>query len=202
MTIPIRILIITGFCAASLGAAGLGKHAGEGSLSSGTALAILGCGVLALIMGGILLKLAKKTPGETEAEDAGSKSAFTGLLEEIRREIHGLDDSRNDLSAEELTERIDTLLKEQYFDLTTRHEELAALLGFSKYAGIWDGVASAERLISRAWSMATDGHLDEAIEELPRARAQIDRACAAIAGLGTAADHPGETGKKEPGAER
>ena len=165
MTIPIRILIVIGFCAASLGAAGLGKPAGEGSVPAATALIILCCGALALAMGGMFLKLTKKTAGAAGDDDIVSKSTFTDLLEEIRREINGLDDSRADLSAEELTQRIDALLKEQYFDLTARHEELAALLGFSKYAKIWDGVASAERLLSRAWSMATDGHLEEAIEE-------------------------------------
>ena len=73
----------------------------------------------------------------------------------------------------------------------------AALLGFSKYAGIWDGVASAERLLSRAWSMATDGHLQEAIEELPRARAQIERACAAMTAAGPGGGAKGKTGKAE-----
>ena len=180
MTIPIRVLIITGFCAASLGAAGLGEPAGENSVPTTTALVILCCGTLALLMGGMFLKLAKKTAAAGGAEEDVSKNAFIGLLEEIRGEIHALDDARTGLSTEELTQRIDTLLKEQYFDLTARHEELAALLGFSVYAGIWDGVAAAERLLSRAWSMATDGHLEEAIEELPRARAQIERACAAM----------------------
>jgi len=181
MTIPTRILIIAGFCAASLGAAGLGKHTGEGPVPTSTAWIILCCGGLALIMGGILLKLAKKTAGTAGDVDAVSRSVFTDLLEEIRREIHDLAESRADLSAEELTQHIDALLKEQYFDLTARHEELAELLGFSKYAGIWDGVAAAERLLARAWSMATDGHLEEAIEELPRARANIERACRAMA---------------------
>ena len=180
MTIPIRILIITGFCAASLGAAGLGKPAGESSVPTSTALNILCCGALALVAGGIFLRLAKKTAARDENEEDASTSLFSDLLEEIRGKIHALDDSRADLSAEDLTQGIDALLKEQYFDLTARHEEFAALLGFSKYAEIWDGVASAERLLSRAWSMATDGHLQEAIEELPRARAQIERACAAM----------------------
>jgi len=180
MTIPIRILIITGFCAASLGAAGLGKPAGEDSVPTSTAVSILCCGALALVIGGILLKLAKKTAGRNEDEEAAATSLFPSLLGEILVKIQAMDDSRAGLSAEDLTQEIDALLKEQYFDLTARHEEFAALLGFSKYAGIWDGVASAERLLSRAWSMATDGHLEEAIEELPRARAQIERACAAM----------------------
>ena len=193
MTMPIRILIITGFCAAALGAAGLGKPAGEDSVPTSTAVGILCCGALALVIGGILLKLAKKTAGGNEDEEAAATSLFPSLLGEILVKIQALDESRAGLSAEDLTQEIDALLKEQYFDLTARHEEFAALLGFSKYAGIWDGVASAERLLSRAWSMATDGPLQEAIEELPRARAQIERACAAMAENGQ------ECGKAEVG---
>ena len=87
MTIPIRILIITGFCAASLGAAGRGKHTGEDPVPASTAWIILCCGGLALTMGGILLKLAKKTAGTAGDVDAVARSAFTDLLEEIRRPL-------------------------------------------------------------------------------------------------------------------
>ena len=129
----------------------------------------------------MLQKTAKKTADGDSEDDDGRKDDFAALLEAIRLEIQSIDDAKADLSAENLAQQIDNLLKNSFFDLTARHEEFAALLGFSKYAGIWDGVASAERLLSRAWSMATDGHLEEAIEEIPRARAQIERACAAMA---------------------
>jgi hypothetical protein len=119
------------------------------------------------------------------------------LLAKISREIRELDDSSAGLSPTELTERIDSLLKNQYFDLTSRHEELAGELGFSVYATIWDGVASAERLLLRAWSMATDGHLDEAIQELPRARSHFERACAAMTAAGPGGGATGETAKAE-----
>jgi hypothetical protein len=180
MTTPIRILIILGFCAAALGGAGLGKPADGDSINSDYAWILFCCGTLALVTGGVLQKLAKKKPGGTGTGDAQAENYFSELLEKIRWEIHSLDDSKKDLSEKELITKIEDLLKTHYFNLTSRHEELAALLGFSKYAEIWDGVASAERLLSRTWSMATDGHLEEAIEEIPRARAQIERACAAM----------------------
>ena len=195
MTIASRALIILGFCAAAIGAAGLRMPPSPGEILSliesnptflatlvpiSPAVSIFICGTLALVTGGILLKLAKKSTAAAGKEGDGTVKEFAALLEGIRGEVQALDDSRAGLTDEELTRRIDELLKNQYLDLTLRNEELAGLLGFSKYAGIWDGVASAERLLSRAWSMATDGHLEEAIEELPRARAQIERACAAM----------------------
>ena len=181
MTTPIRIFIILGFCTAALGGAGLGKPADGDSISSDYAWILFCCGTLALVTGGVLQMLAKKKSIGTGTGGEPTENYFSELLEKIRREIYSLDDSRKDLSEKELITKIEDLLETHYFNLTSRHEELAALLGFSKYAGIWDGVASAERLLSRAWSMATDGHLEEAIEELPRARAQIERACAAMA---------------------
>ncbi len=190
MTIASRALIILGFCAAAIGAAGLKIPTGiaapdistqlSAPASFAVAVTIFIGGTVALVTGGILLKVAKKSTATAGEKGDGTVNDFATLLEGIRGEIQALDDSRAGLTDEELTRRIDELLKNQYLDLTLRNEELAGLLGFSKYAGIWDGVASAERLLSRAWSMATDGHLEEAIEELPRARAQIERACAAM----------------------
>ena len=66
--------------------------------------------------------------------------------------------------------------------LTSKHEEIVSLVGFSAYARAWEGVATAERLLARAWSVATDGHLEEARGELPAAREWLEKACAA--GLG------------------
>jgi hypothetical protein len=195
MTTAARALIILGFCAASIGAAGLRIPPTPGETLSlietplfsqhpvpvSSALTIFICGTVALVTGGILLKVAKKSTAAAGKGGDGTIKEFAAMLEGIRGEIQAVDDSLDKLTAEEFTRRIDELLKNQYLDLTLRNEELAGLLGFSKYAKIWDGVASAERLLSRAWSMATDGHLEEAIEELPRARTHIERACDAMA---------------------
>ena len=197
MTTPIRILIILGFCAAALGGAGLGKPADGNSVSSDLAWVIFCCGTLALVAGGILQKLARKKPGGHGEGEASAENYFSELFEGIRQEIHSLDDSKTDFSEKELTAKIEDLLKARFFDLTSRHEELAALLGFSQYARIWDGVASTERLLSRCWSMATDGHLEEAIEELPRARTHFERACAAMTAAGPGGGAKGETAKTE-----
>jgi len=181
----IQLFIIIGFCAASLGAAGLGKPSAADSLSQSMALTILITGSLLLVVCGILTRSLKKPAGNGETETDEPADDIASLLAKIGKEIRELDDSSAELSPTELTERINSLLKNQYFDLTSRHEELAALLGFSVYATIWDGVASAERLLLRAWSMATDGHLDEALQELPRARSHIERACAAMTAVNT-----------------
>jgi hypothetical protein len=110
------------------------------------------------------------------------------LLTRVRTLIHRLTaDAKNGgavgasaLERSALLARIDALFSGELFDLTSRHEEVAALLGFEKYARVWDGVAAAERRLARVWSLATDGHLEEALEELPGARQAIERACAEI----------------------
>tara|TARA_B100001750_G_scaffold247152_1_gene271933 strand:- start:242 stop:862 length:621 start_codon:yes stop_codon:yes gene_type:complete len=188
MRVIIHLLIIVGFCAASLGAAGLGKPSDADSVSQSMAVTIFITGSLLLVICGLVTKSLKKSAGAEDTEANEPADDFASLLAEISREIRQLDDSRAGLAPAELTERINSLLKNQYFDLTSRNEELAALLGFSVYATIWDGVASAERLLLRAWSMATDEHFDEAIQELPRARSHIERACAAMQGVGPGTD--------------
>ena len=141
MKIIIQLFIIIGFCAASLGAAGLGKPSAADSLSQSMAVTILITGALVLIACGILTRSLKKPAGSGETDEPADDIA--SLLAKISREIRELDDSSAGLSPTELTERIDSLLKNQYFDLTSRHEELAGELGFSVYATIWDGGASA-----------------------------------------------------------
>ena len=57
------------------------------------------------------------------------------------------------------------------------------MLGMSRYTQVWGGVAVAERLLARSWSLATDGALDEAREEIPLARAQLASAVQAVESL-------------------
>lgn len=118
-----------------------------------------------------------------EGEQATARAEFLTMLEGLRDQVATLDDEKQGLSADDIRGRIDALISGPWFDLTQRNEELMQLLGFAGYARVWEGVATAERLLARCWSMATDGHLEEGLEELPHARENIARAAGEMAAL-------------------
>ncbi len=173
MEIVAKLIVVIAFCTATVGAAGMSAP------PEGAAPWLLGLGVVGIFVGGIWGRLlGRKAVGEVGDHDE-NREKLRRQLEAIRDIVVDLDEKKAELTSDELTERIDQLLKNEYFDLTSRHEELMKLLGFSEYARIWEKVATAERLLARVWSIATDGHLEEALEDLPNARRQLDRACEA-----------------------
>lgn len=173
LEIVAKLVVIIAFCTGTVGAAGMSAP------PEGAAPWLLGLGVVGIFVGGIWGRLlGRKSVGEAGDHDE-SRETMRRQIEAIRDIVVDLDEKKAELTRDELTERIDRLIKNEYFDLTARHEELMKLLGFSEYARVWEGVATAERLLARVWSIATDGHLEEALEDLPNARRQLERACKA-----------------------
>ncbi len=174
-----NFLVVLGVCLGALGASGFHTPAsGEGTRED-NALTLFAFGIAALAVGGFISlknRRAAVAPGTAHA----GKLAILAELEAIRSIVVELDDGRAHLSSEAVRERIDALLETEYFDLAEKREELIQLLGFSGFAKVWDGVAVAERLLARAWSMCTDGHDEEGFAELPLARAALDNALVAM----------------------
>jgi len=177
MTIIVRILLVAGFCVATVGAAGFGKPTEE------LAWPLFGGGMVAIGLGGFLARSARAAAHEAGGEEGSWRRRLPADLATIRDLVVAIDEQKRELPPFELRERIDALLSREYFDLTSQNEEIAAELGFSDYARVWEGVATAERLLARTWSIATDGYVEEALEELPEARRQIEQAAEAAASL-------------------
>ncbi len=174
LEIVAKLIIIIGFCTGTVGAAGMSAP------PEGAAPWLLGLGVVGIFVGGIWGRLlGRKAVGEG-GDHVENREKLCRQLEAIRDIVVDLDEKKAELTRDELTQRIDQMMKNEYFDLTSRHEELMKLLGFAEYARIWEKVATAERLLNRVWSIATDGHLEEALEELPTARRQLELACEAV----------------------
>ena len=180
-----NLLIVLGVCLSALGASGFHTPFTAVGDAPATrepyALALFLFGCLALGVGGFLGRQLRQ--GKTEGASSGHsvKEVFVGEIEAIRALIAQLDDDRERLEPRVIHQRIDELMAQQYFDLTSKSDELAALLGFGTYAKVWEGVATAERLLNRSWSMITDGHPEEGLAELPLARRSIEQAAAAMA---------------------
>jgi len=162
-------LIVVASCVGTLGAAGFDSEPEPG------AWPLFASGLALLVAGGLWERRARYgAPGAPNA--AGAGAGFGALLERVRGEVTELDEGAGSLPADSVRRRIDTLLAGDYFDLTRDHEEVARELGFAAYARVFEGVAGAERLLARSWSMLTDGHEEEGLAELPRARRHLEAA--------------------------
>ena len=171
------LLIIAGFCLGTLGAAGFDKQ------PEPAAWPLFLAGFVILGIGGVLSRRSRRSGVAGEAGPVTEKGSFHALIDAVRARVAELDDGRERLDPDDIRRSIDELLINEYFDLTSRSDDLIALVGFSDYARVWAGIATAERLLGRAWSMITDGHPDEGLAELPQARASLDGAAQAMASL-------------------
>lgn len=169
-TLLARTFLISGVCLAAVGGAGFGEPV--------EALAwpfFLG-GVAATLIGGLSLRRERRQRAADGAEKGTAQEGLAALLEDLLGRVARLDDERESLESAELCRRLDELFEGPYFEIGSRSEDYARALGAGAYSSIWEGFAVSERLLSRAWSIAIDGHLEEARGELPRARRQLAQA--------------------------
>ena len=169
-----NVIVVIAFCTGTVGAAGMKAPPEE------AAPWLLGAGVVGILLGGTWIRaLSRSSRGEADAHRE-TREEFRRQIVAIRDVVAELHEKQAALTVDQLSRRVDHLLRNEYFDLTARHEELMMLLGFTEYARIWESVATAERLLARVWSVATDGYLEEALEDLPNALRQLERACESL----------------------
>ena len=177
-----NFLVVFGVCVGALGASGFHTPSQGGGTRENNALTLFALGTTALAVGGYITLQGRRATAAPGVGGTG-KRAILAEIEAIQAIVTELDAKKHELGPHETNERIGALLAAEYFDLTSKSDELIQLIGFNQYARIWDGVAVAERLLARAWSMYTDGHPDEAAQELPLARAALDNAVEAMRGV-------------------
>lgn len=170
-------ILILGVCLGVIGAAGFTEPVQEG------AYGFFAAGLVACTIGGLLLRRESRSRGDGNAHAAAAVGDLQQRVESIARRVGGIEASMAGLDAGSFAKQVDELLAGEYFELGSRSDDYIQLLGFGKFTRVWGGVAVAERLLARAWSMATDGFLDEAQEEIPLARAQLASAVQAAESL-------------------
>jgi len=168
-----NLLLVLGFCLGTVGAAGFT------SPPEARAWPLIGSGLGLLVVGGALHRVHKRQIAAGTGGGKGAIQEFRELLEVIHGQVVAMDEGRETIAQNALRERIDSLLRNEYFDFASRNEEWIGILGFKSYALVWDGVAVAERLLARTWSMSIDGHHAQGVAELPIARRAIEKAWAA-----------------------
>ncbi len=123
-------------------------------------------GVGVLIGGGVLSKFAGGSGGMAREEQHAQGTALMGQLTHIEESIRQLHSKAADMAPADRHQALTALSDGPIYDLTNEFEHWTQVLGFDRYSRVWTGVAAGERLVHRAWSMDTDGHSDEAIDEL------------------------------------
>lgn len=184
----LKIIAVAGFCTATLGAAGVQDVGALTSWQSGEPtprafwpLVLLVVGLATLIFAGIAGRAIRPAAASGRDGVGKKRNEYEDLIGRVVTAVDALVDDASELDRGQLLERIDAISERQLFELTSRHEEIAAVLGFTGYAAVWDGVATAERYLARAWSLATDGHEQDALEILPVAQERLAHARDALA---------------------
>ncbi len=162
-----RLILVCGFCLGAVGAAGFSEPVEP------LAWPLFLAGIAGTAAGGLLLRSAIRRGSAEGGGDGLSRRGLAEALAGIAADVVRLDEEKGPLDRRVLCERIDAILSGPCFELGGRSEEYARELGPGAFARIWEGFAVCERLLARTWSIATDDHLEEALAELPRARAQI-----------------------------
>jgi hypothetical protein len=189
MKLAARLILVLSFCLGALGAAGMGarpKSPSPAALAGEEDRSTLAWGFLLTGLGGVAAgglaerRLRRVARGAGPSGAASRLGDFAAVLRRVAINVAALDTQRPNLSCGALRDAIEALFARDYFDLTTRHEEVLEVLGFSRYARLWEPIAAAERRLARVWTLATDGELAETAAELSAARRHLERAVAEL----------------------
>ncbi len=172
-----NILLVLGTCFAAVGAAGFAD-----TVESGAWPFFLG-GLALCLAGAKFSRLAGKDAAGLAHHPTAVVGSFRKRLRAIVESVAFLDQTRDEIGSEEFCSRVDDLLRGTFFEMGLRVDEYQRLLGFADYSRVWEGIAIGERLLARSWSMATDGHFAEALEEITLAKEALDRALGRLESL-------------------
>jgi hypothetical protein len=172
-----NLFLILGVCLGTVGAAGFTDPPEPESW------VLFSLGLVGVVVGGTMLRRSTRPSTSGSEHTAAAIGDLVHRVESIAREVGNIDQAKDQMSAEEFCARLEGLSTGEYFDLGSRSDEFQQQLGFGSFSKVWSGIAVCERLLARAWSMATDGHLDQAREEIPMARAEIEASLQAAESL-------------------
>jgi len=171
MSMLLRLVFILSFCVATIGATGFAEEI------EAMAWPLFGGGLLVTLASGWMLRQQSRSEAASAAAGELSLTALGSAVDAIRQAAIAVETESSTLDSAALAERLDEVIV-QCRILGNRNEDFMRALGTEKYVRVWDGFATGERLLARAWSMAADGYVEEARGELPKALAHLARATA------------------------
>jgi X-X-X-Leu-X-X-Gly heptad repeat protein len=138
-------------------------------------------GILIVVAGIVVKQRAGAPPIElSEGAAVSARVARSGnLLEGVKEMVSGVTQlaaGAQELALQAIKERVEDLNYLGPDRIAEAQEALAARIGFTGYAEVMAPLATAERLLNRAWSAATDGHRPECVRALSEAVAYAKEA--------------------------
>lgn len=138
-------------------------------------------GIVGLIVGAVLVRIAGRASDAAADARAGSAGAPEALMDAARQGLLALHEEAGQAPAGAerahlIMERVAAIQRGQMNPVVEGRGRLRARLGLAGYARVMDRFAAAERQVNRAWSSAADGDDDEAMSCLVRGAESLDEA--------------------------
>lgn len=139
-------------------------------------------GLVVIAVGIVFRKLAGAPPLESHMHvsvhlDGKPKGTLVDAVEAVPQDIEELL-ATPEIDLERVKTRVEQINASGADRFGASQEALAARVGFAVYAEIMAPLATAERLLYRAWSAAADGHREECINSLKAALPHAKEAAA------------------------
>ena len=166
-----------------VGYLGMGVAMVAGATWPAPSWAVVGVG-LCIVAGGVVLKRRAGAPPLVVEEHGGARKRVArrgSLADGVREAVEGMRALAREAPAmhlEAIKQRIEELQHVGADRIGEAQEAISARVGFAKYAELMAPLATAERLLYRAWSAATDGHRPECLRSLGDAVPHADEALA------------------------
>lgn len=151
---------------------------------------IVGVG-LAILVAGVFVKKqadhAVPSAGEGHGAPGGAKGTVAAarvLLPELVTAVKELDETLATRELAAVAEVIDTLQTHKVGAISDAQEDFVRRHGFASYATMMAPLATAERLLYRAWSAASDGHRTETRNAIHDAIPYLEEADRALKAVG------------------
>ena len=141
-------------------------------------------GLLFMIVGGVLARVADRKTRDAKASDedkGGAGDPAVGLAE-ILAALRALPVAEMKKRPQQLADAIDDILTEQIPAFLDKRQELITSLGLERFAEMIGYFASMERATARAWSALTDEAFQEVLPSLQRAERGAVHATSALKG--------------------
>lgn len=146
---------------------------------------------IAILVAGVFVKKqadqAAPSAGEGHGEQGGVKGTVAAarvLLPELVAQVKRLAETLAEHELNLVANEIDTLQTHKVGAISDAQEDFVRQHGFASYATMMAPLATAERLLYRAWSAASDGHRTETRNALHDAIPYLEEADRALKAIG------------------
>ena len=176
MKIFIQIIAYTLMCVSALLAAKMPEQGSKYPVSFGIFLVTIGISIILLMIDRFLLvktKVTTKTKRQKTLNLAFETTAFMSRLIVFRAQIKDIDEKG-------LCELVDTIYHIFINDLVDRKDEIFQNIGITEGAKFFTSLANVEMYLNRAYSMASDGYLEEAKTNLDSSIGRLEHLLKAV----------------------